>query len=291
MAAVIRDPYHGPIITNNQNNPNNMFKDFYQREDSRRSQLKAYGQGLKDDIEAKKRFSISSAQEKFNNDRDYIQGKVNDHTTEQARANANKKTSKMQLCNDLDDQRRVKEDQHNKRFHMTEAEKRINGKNLEAYHNQAADYHGVLPGWRSNGDSCPEHKHAKVFSDIHSIPRVNRMEVEHLKERLEAGSTSPLRQINQIPYHIEHQHIPMYSNNYNALGAKGDAVDQLIMDAKGKGGSALNHGRIVQEIAHGRLAQEIIRPSIPVPQDHLTGVGQEKGFFSKHAGRSPKGKE
>ena len=115
------------------------------------------------------------------------------------------------------------------------------------------------------------------------------MEVEHLKERLGAGSTSPLRQINQIPYHIEHQHIPMYSNNYNALQAKGDAVDQLMMDAKGKGGSALNHGRIVQEIAHGRLAQEIIRPTIPLPHDHLTGVGQEKGFFSKHAGRSPKG--
>jgi hypothetical protein len=110
MAAVIRDPYHGPIITNNQNNPNNMFKDFYQREDSRRSQLKAYGQGLKDDIEAKKRFSNDTAQQKFNNDRDYIQGKVNDHRSEQERANANKKTSKMQLCKGLDDQQRAKED-------------------------------------------------------------------------------------------------------------------------------------------------------------------------------------
>jgi hypothetical protein len=109
MAAVIRDPFHGPIITNNQNNPNNIFKDFYQRQDSRRSQLKAYGQGLKDDIEAKKRDSVVSAQQRSNNDRDYIQSKVNDHTAEQARANANKKTSKMQLCHDLDDQRRQKE--------------------------------------------------------------------------------------------------------------------------------------------------------------------------------------
>jgi hypothetical protein len=129
IAAFIREQQLTPVIMNNQNNPNNMFKDFYQREDSRKHQLRAYGENLQRDIQAKKKQNMENAQKKFNSDFDYIQGQVNNYNAEQIKKIENKKTSKMELCTQLDEQRKVRGEQQQKRFSMGDAEKKINAQN------------------------------------------------------------------------------------------------------------------------------------------------------------------
>lgn len=106
-----------------------MFKDFYQREDSRKHQLRAYGENLQRDIQAKKKQNMENAQKKFNSDFDYIQGQVNNYNAEQIKKIENKKTSKMELCTQLDEQRKVRGEQQQKRFSMGDAEKKINAQN------------------------------------------------------------------------------------------------------------------------------------------------------------------
>jgi len=84
------------------------------------------GQYLKDDMDNRKNNKAKNINEQYNYDKALIDYKVDQYRKDIEREFNRKKTSKMQICNDLSDLKNIKSMQHNQRFEMTEAEKKIN---------------------------------------------------------------------------------------------------------------------------------------------------------------------
>lgn len=173
-ATIVREISKNRNNIFNQNNPNNMFKDFYDREENKKRQLNEYSKYMKDDIQNRRNNREQIKSQNYNFDKNYIDNKVNEYRRDIEREFNRKKTSKMQMCNENNELKRIKGEIHAQRHEMTDAERKININNLNNYHGENNErYHGSIPGWDNNHTPKVDPNHSKKFSDIHRVNRVN----------------------------------------------------------------------------------------------------------------------
>lgn len=212
----------------NQNNPDGMFSDFYQREASRKQMAKMTQDYLLDDIQRRRHEKELSQRSNSLNNKIDIEQKVTAFRRQVQEENNYKQKNTLNLVKTLSKQIHEKDYKDNQRYAMSEAVKKMNSKNLDAYNGSSeTELFESVPGWGKNIKVNPDSDFKKVYSDIHYVNKVHSMDypdnvIQH----------DPTRKSNS---HSREPHAKKYTDitNKNALRTNDhDLVPRLERNIK-----------------------------------------------------------
>lgn len=161
----------------NTNNPDGMFTDFYARDASRKQMAKMTQDYLLNDIQRRKHEKELSQRSNSLNAKNCIDQKVDAFRRQVQEENNYKQKNTLNLVKTLSKQIHEKEYKDNQRFAMSEAVKKMNSKNLDAYNGSSeTELFESVPGWGKNIKVNPDSDFKKVYSDIHYLNKMHSMD-------------------------------------------------------------------------------------------------------------------
>lgn len=161
----------------NQNNPNNLFKAFYEREESRHKLAKDNANYLKEDITRRKLKRENSETSNKLSDKELIDKKITAYENYVQKEKAYKHKNTQNLVKTLACQINERDQKVVNRNEMTAFEKGQNSKNIQAFQGgEDIEYHGAVPGWGKNMHVTPDGDYSKKYTDIHRINKINAMD-------------------------------------------------------------------------------------------------------------------